>query len=38
MEKIEYVDRMRYATDPDLYYYDDGDFYFESPMLSLIHI
>ncbi len=23
MEKIEYVDRMRYATDPELYYYDD---------------
>ena len=23
MEKIEHVDRMRYATDPELYYYDD---------------
>ena len=33
MEKIQYVDRMRSATDPDIgYYYDDDDFDFESPM------
>ena len=30
MEKIEYVDRMRYATDPELYYYDDVEV--ESPL------
>ena len=30
MEKIQYVDRMRSATDPDVgYYYDDDDLYFE---------
>ena len=35
MEKIEYVNRMRYATDPELEYYhydEDYDFEVESPM------
>ena len=32
MEKIEYVNRMRYATDPELYYYDDVEIEVVSPM------
>ena len=38
MEKIEYVNRMRYATDPELEYYhydEDYDFEVESPMVIL---
>tara|TARA_Y100000593_G_scaffold19550_1_gene39128 strand:- start:133 stop:528 length:396 start_codon:yes stop_codon:yes gene_type:complete len=38
MEKIEYVNRMRYATDPELEYYhydEDYDFEVESPMAIL---
>jgi len=38
MEKIEYVDRMRHATDPELEYYhydEDYDFEVESPMVIL---
>mgnify|MGYP001201522172 FL=1 len=38
MEKIEYIDRMRHATDPELEYYhydEDYDFEVESPMVIL---
>ena len=38
MEKIEYVNRMRYATAPELEYYhydEEDDFEVESPMVIL---